>query len=279
MDDKGDIGGANADGPTGSFKTGIPTSLGTPETGIVDQQAAAEPILSNRREQGIAQTGEEDPLSVIEDPEVAAAVRELTDNQKSGTWEADTAACREEEHDTRANPTQKAATASFDSGFAPVGTTDGEPVLALGQTGSPPPTEIATLRSLAAAVDDSVKAYDYAAREGDEFFRPIFLDRSKARREMVNEFNARILALGGVSESESDHTPGFETSVRQANASDIHAMDIVEEFEANLRSLFLTAIDEQSGETEAFLSTQYLVIQRSEEELRRVRTEFNITTN
>lgn len=92
---------------------------------------------------------------------------------------------------------------------------------------------------------------------------------------MVNEFNARILAIGAVPESESDYTPGFESSVRQTTASETPAMAVVEEFEANLRSLFLTAIDQQSGETEAFLSTQYLVIQRSEDELRRLRSELN----
>ncbi len=41
------------------------------------QGSAAPPILSDAGEQGIAQTGEEDPLALVEDPAFAAAVAEL----------------------------------------------------------------------------------------------------------------------------------------------------------------------------------------------------------
>lgn len=159
MDEKRDIGATNIEGTPSSFKNGNPTGAKTYEPGIFDEQAAAEPepILSDQSEQGIAQTGEEDPLWGIEDPEVAAAVRELNHNQKSGPVQTE-ATSYWEQCDTSHIASSKTATASFDSGFAPIGATDGESVLAWGQNNSPPRTAIAALRSLVAALSDSVKA-------------------------------------------------------------------------------------------------------------------------
>jgi uncharacterized protein (TIGR02284 family) len=265
MDDKGKMDMNTASGI--SADSG-PTAADIEKAGIVDQQMAAEPILSDRKEQGIAQTGEEDPLSGVEDPDIAAAVRELSDNQKLETRNVVNTSNSGEERELAG------VTANDDSTFGPVGASVNDSVLAWSQKDAPPPSETATFRSLVAALADSVEGYEYAAREADEFFRSIFLDWSKQRREMVNEFHARILALGGVAEGEAEYIPGFASSIRQALEANGHVLNVAEAHEANLRSLFLTAIDEQSERTEAFLTAQYVVIQRSEEELRRLRSEF-----
>ncbi|TSB05044.1 hypothetical protein [Sphingorhabdus contaminans] len=228
--------------------------------------ATRDPILSDRREQGIAQTGEEDPLSGIEDPIVAAAVSELSHKSPAEPL------IRNNGTDTMndnapANPATGVATSNYDSGFAPVGSSDGH------QSTEHMVTEIYRLRSLAAALADSVEVCEKVAREGEEIFRSVFLDKAKERREMVNEFNARILALGGKIDGESDYIPDFTLSHLESPAASGTMMNALETHEANLRALFLTAIHEQSGDAEAFLSTQYLVIQRAEEELRRLRAE------
>jgi Domain of unknown function (DUF2383) len=266
MDDKGKIGMNTASGISANSS---PTAADIEKTGIVDPQIAAEPVLSDRKEQGIAQTGEEDPLSGVEDPNVAAAVRELSDNQKVETRNVVNTSNSSKERE------RGGVTSIDDSTSGPVGASVSDSVLAWSKEYAPPPSETATLRSLVAALTDSIEGYEYAAREADEFFRSMFLDWSKQRREMVNEFHARILALGGGTESESDYIPGFASSVRQAVAENGHVLNVAEAHEANLRSLFLTAIDEQTLQTEAFLTAQYFVIQRSEKELRRLRSELS----
>jgi uncharacterized protein (TIGR02284 family) len=269
MDDNGKMGMNNLDVASDISANSSPTAVDIEKAGIIDQQIAAEPILSDRKEQGIAQTGEEDPLSGVEDPDIAAAVRELSDNQKRETTDVVNTANPSQERD------RAGVTANHDNRFGPVGASLNDSVLAWSQKDAPSPSETATLRSLVAALIDSVEGYEYAAREADEFFRSIFLDWSKQRREMVNEFHARILALGGVTEGDADYIPGFASSVRQALVENGHVLNIAEAHEANLRSLFLTAIDEQTLGTEAFLTAQYVVIQRSEEELRRLRSELS----
>jgi uncharacterized protein (TIGR02284 family) len=265
MDDNSKMGMNNVDSASGISANSSPTAA--EKAGIVNQQMAAEPILSDRKEQGIAQTGEEDPLSGVEDPDIAAAVRELSDNQKLETRIVVNTSNPSKERELAG------VTANDDSTFGPVGASVNDSVLAWSQKDAPPPSEIATLRSLVAALADSVEGYEYVSRKADEFFRSIFLDWSKQRREMVNEFHARILALGGVAEGEAEYIPGFASSIRQALEANGHVLNVAEAHEANLRSLFLTAIDEQSERTEAFLTAQYVVIQRSEEELRRLRSE------
>lgn len=237
MDNNARTNADDVDSMLGPTNEGQPTGAGYQQAGIVDQRAAADPVMADRCDAGISRTYGE---------------RQAEDGAPPIT-----------------------ATASFESGFAPVGATQADAVLVWSQEGSRPPTEIATLRSLAAALADSIEAYEEAAREGEEFFRSIFLRRSKERRDMVNEFSARILALGNVIEGESDYIPGFASSVVQTNSSGGFVLNVVEEHEAIIRSLFLTAMSEQGGETKAFLSAQYLVIQRSEEELRDLRSEID----
>ncbi|MFN3620613.1 hypothetical protein [Sphingorhabdus sp.] len=132
------------------------------------------------------------------------------------------------------------------------------------------PSEISALRSLAAAVADSVPAYERAAREGEELYRPIFLTRSKERKEMVNELHARILALGGVTEAETDDPHGFATSMNRTLDANASVIDSVVKNEAKLRSVFVAAIDQHTGDTETLLRTHLFALERSEEELRRL---------
>jgi hypothetical protein len=229
-----------------------------------------DPILSDKSEQGIAQTGEEDPLSGIEDPIVAAAVSELALNRQTDAIDdqnsiSDNAGVNESDISSRM------ATANFDSGFTPVGSLNDDFARQSEHNTTGSSTEIYRLRSLAAALADSVEICEAAARAGDEIFRPIFLDKAKERREMVNEFNARILALGGKINGDSDYQPDFVVSTLEAPAAHRSMINALETHEASLRSLFLSAINEQSGQTKTFLSTQYLVIQREEDELRRLK--------
>jgi hypothetical protein len=229
-----------------------------------------DPILSDRGEQGIAQTGEEDPLSGIEDPIVAAAVCELARNlQTDAPDDRDgiSGRCGEEGKDISSG----IATTNFDSGFVPVDSSNGDLAPHDDHAENDSSSEIYRLRSLAAALADSVEICEAAARSGEEIFRPIFLDKAKDRKEMVNEFNARILALGGKIKGDSDYKPDFAVSTLATPIAHRSMMNALETHEASLRSLFLSAINEQSGNTEAFLATQYLVIQREEKALRQLR--------
>lgn len=130
------------------------------------------------------------------------------------------------------------------------------------------PSEIAALRNLASALADSAKAYEGAAREGEELFRPIFLTRAKERTEMVNELHARIRALGGEIEAETDDPHGFAASMNQALEIDASLLDSVDENETKLRSLFVSALDQQTGDTKSLLRTHLFALERSEGELR-----------